>query len=56
MDLEKLKQTEDEILELLDKWPKWEQAIADRYFITWGSYLRPFAPAFFYLFSYGMVE
>ena len=31
MDLEKLKQAEDEILGVLDKWPKWKQAIAYRY-------------------------
>ncbi len=31
MDLEKLKQAEDEILGILDKWPKWKQAIAYRY-------------------------
>lgn len=31
MDLEKLKQAENEILEILGKWPKWKQAIAYRY-------------------------
>ncbi len=31
MDLAKLKQTEDEILGILGKWPKWKQAIAYRY-------------------------
>ena len=31
MDLAKLKQAEDEILGIVDKWPKWKQAIAYRY-------------------------
>ncbi len=31
VDLEKLKQAEDEILGIVDKWPKWKQAIAYRY-------------------------
>ena len=31
MDIEKLKQAEDEILRIVDKWPKWKQAIAYRY-------------------------
>ncbi len=31
MDLQKLKQAEDEILGIVDKWPKWKQAIAYRY-------------------------
>ncbi len=31
VDLEKLKQAEDEILGILGKWPKWKQAIAYRY-------------------------
>ncbi len=31
VNLEKLKQEEDEIREILDKWPKWKQAIAYRY-------------------------
>jgi len=31
VDIEKLKQVEDEILGILGKWPKWKQAIAYRY-------------------------
>jgi len=31
VDLAKLKQAEDEILGIVDKWPKWTQAIAYRY-------------------------
>ena len=31
MDLEELKQAEDEILGTLNKWPKWKKAIAYRY-------------------------
>ncbi len=31
VDLEMLKQAEDEIRGILDKWPKWKQAIAYRY-------------------------
>ncbi len=31
MDLEKLKLAEDEIRGILDKWPRWKQAIAYRY-------------------------
>jgi hypothetical protein len=31
LDLEKLKLAEDEIRGILDKWPKWKQAIAYRY-------------------------
>ncbi len=31
VDLEMLKQAEDEIHGILDKWPKWKQAIAYRY-------------------------
>ena len=31
MDLEELKQAEDEILGTLDKWSKWKKAIAYRY-------------------------
>ncbi len=31
MDLAKLKQAGDEILWIVDKWPKWTQAIAYRY-------------------------
>ncbi len=31
MDLEELKQAEDEIRGILDKWPKWKQARAYRY-------------------------
>ncbi len=31
VDLAKLKQAEDEILGILDQWPKWKQAIAYRY-------------------------
>ena len=31
MDLEELKQAEDEIRGILDKWPKWKQAIEYRY-------------------------
>ncbi len=29
--LERLKQAEDEVRGILDKWPKWKQAIAYRY-------------------------
>ena len=31
MDLEEFKQAEDEVRGILDKWPKWKQAIAYRY-------------------------
>ncbi len=31
LDLEKLKHAEDEIRGILDKWPRWKQAIAYRY-------------------------
>ncbi len=31
VDLEMLKQAEDEVRGILDKWPKWKQAIAYRY-------------------------
>ncbi|MFQ5684194.1 MAG: hypothetical protein ACE5HC_13080 [Candidatus Binatia bacterium] len=31
VDLERLKQAEDEVRGILDKWPKWKQAIAYRY-------------------------
>ncbi len=31
VNLEKLKQEEDEVRGILDKWPKWKQAIAYRY-------------------------
>ncbi|MCZ6622766.1 MAG: hypothetical protein O7B35_00805 [Deltaproteobacteria bacterium] len=31
MDIVELKQAEDEIRGILDKWPKWKQAIAYRY-------------------------
>ncbi len=31
LDLEKLKLAEDEIRGILDKWPRWKQAIAYRY-------------------------
>jgi hypothetical protein len=31
VDLEMLKQAEDEVRVILDKWPKWKQAIAYRY-------------------------
>ncbi len=30
-DLEKLKQAEDEICGIVNKWPRWKQAIAYRY-------------------------
>ena len=31
LDLEKLKLAEDEVRGILDKWPRWKQAIAYRY-------------------------
>ncbi len=31
MDLEKLKLAEDEIRGILDKWPRWKQAVSYRY-------------------------
>ncbi len=31
LDLEKLKIAEDEVRGILDKWPRWKQAIAYRY-------------------------
>jgi len=31
VNLEKLKQKEDEVRGILDKWPKWKQVIAYRY-------------------------
>ncbi len=36
VDLEMLKQAEDEVRVILDKWPKWKQAIAYRYLYNLG--------------------